>query len=52
MTSRSNLMLKSKFTPFCVCPDDKSPQIEVTVSKFGHQMHFTTVAVPINLDFK
>ena len=38
----------SKFTPFWACPCDKSPPIEVSVSKFCPKMHLNTVKVPID----
>ena len=44
--SRSNWTQKSKFTPFWACPRDKSPQIEVKITKFGTKMHLSTVNVP------
>ena len=31
-----------------VCPCDKSPPIEVSISKFGPKMHLSTVKVPID----
>ena len=31
-----------------VCPFDKSPPIEVSISKFGPKMHLSTVKVPID----
>ena len=46
--SRSNLTLKSEFTPFWACPDHYSPPILVRISKFGQQMHFSTVKIPVN----
>ena len=42
-TLRSNRTYKSTFTPFWACPCDKSPPIEVSVSKFGPKMHPSTV---------
>ena len=39
---------KSKFTPFWACPFDKSPPIEVSISKFWSKMHLSTVKVPID----
>ena len=48
-TSRSNRTQKSKFTPFWACPCEKSPPIEVSISKFGPKMHLSTVKVPIDL---
>ena len=47
--SRSNLTSKSEFTPFWACPDHYSPHILFRISKFGHQMHFSTVKIPVNL---
>ena len=46
--SRSNLTSKSEFTPFWACPDHYSPPILVRISKFGQQMHFSTVKIPVN----
>ena len=46
--SRSNWTSKSEFTPFWACPDHYSPPILVRISKFGQQMHFTTVKIPVN----
>ena len=46
--SRSNLTAKSEFTPFWACPDHYSPPILVRISKFGQQMHFSTVKIPVN----
>ena len=46
--SRSNLTSKSEFTPFWACPDHYSPPIPVRISKFGQQMHFSTVKIPVN----
>ena len=47
--SRSNLTSKSEFTPFWACMDHYSPPILVRISKFGQQMHFSTVKIPVNL---
>ena len=46
---RSNLTSNSKLTPLWVCPNHYSPPIQVRISKFGPQMHFTTVKILINL---
>ena len=46
--SRSNLTSNSKLTPFWACPNDYSPPIQVRISKFGPQMHFSTVKIFIN----
>ena len=46
--SRSNLTSKSEFTPFWAFPDHYSPPILVRISKFGQQMHFSTVKIPVN----
>ena len=46
--SRSNLTSKSEFSPFWACPDHYSPPILVRISKFGQQMHFNTVKIPVN----
>ena len=47
--SRSNLTSKSKLTPFWACPNHYSPPILVRISKFGQQMHFSTVKISVNL---
>ena len=47
-TSRSNLTSNSKLTPFWACPNHYSPPIPVRISKFGQQMHFSTVNIPVN----
>ena len=31
-----------------VCPCDKSPPIEVSISKFGPKMHLSTIKIPID----
>ena len=46
--SRSNLTSKTEFTPFWACPDHYSPPILVRISKFGQQMHFSTLKIPVN----
>ena len=46
--SRSNLTSNSKLTPFWACPHHYSPPILVRISKFGQQMHFSTVKIPGN----
>ena len=46
--SRSNLTSNSKLTPFWACPNHYSPPILVRISKFGQQMHFSTVKNPVN----
>ena len=46
--SRSNLTSNSKLTPFWACPNHYSPPILVGISKFGQQMHFSTVKIPVN----
>ena len=46
--SRSNLTSKSEFTPFSACPDHNSPPILVRISRFGQQMYFSTVKIPVN----
>ena len=45
--SRSNLTSNSKLTPFWDCPNHYSPPILVRISKFGQQMHFSTVKIPV-----
>ena len=47
--SRSNLTSNSKLTPFWACPNHYSPHILVRISKFGQQMHFSTIKIPVNL---
>ena len=47
LCTRSNLTSKSEFTPFWACPDHYSPPILVKISKFGQQMHFSTVKIPV-----
>ena len=46
--SRSNLTSNSKLTPFWACPNHYSPPILVRISKFGQQMHFSTVKIPVH----
>ena len=46
--SKSNLTSNSKLTPFWACPNHYSPPILVRISKFGQQMHFSTVKNPVN----
>ena len=46
--SRSNLTSNSKWTPFWACPNHYSQPILVRISKFGQQMHFSTVKIPVN----
>ena len=46
--SRSNLITNSKFIQFIAGPNHYSPPIQVRISKFGPQMHFSTVKVLIN----
>ena len=38
----------SKFTPFWACLGDKSPPIELSISKLWPKMHLSTVKVPID----
>ena len=50
--TRWNLTLKSTFALFCAflaCLRDKSPPIEVRISKFGLKMHVSTVKIPLDL---
>ena len=52
LTFKVKLNLKVKIYPILsmwVCPRDKSPPIEVSISKFGPKMHLSTVKVPIDL---
>ena len=46
--SRSNLTSNSKLTPSWVCPNHYSSPIQVNISKFGSQMHCSTVKILIN----
>ena len=46
--SRSNLTSNSKWTPFWACPNHYSQPILVRISKYGQQMHFSTVKIPVN----
>ena len=41
--SRSNLTSNSKLTPFWACPTYYASPIQVRISKFGPQMHFSAV---------
>ena len=50
--SRSNFTSNSKLTPFWACPNHYSPPILVRISKFGQQMHFSTVKNPVKLGFE
>ena len=46
--SRSNLTSNWKLTPFWACPTHYSSPIQVRISKFGLQMHFSTVKISVN----
>ena len=46
--SRSNLTSNSKLTPFWACPTHYASPIQVRISKFGPQMHFSAVKIPVN----
>ena len=48
--SRSNLTSNSKLTPFWACPTHYASPIQVRISKFGPQMHFSVVKIPVNLE--
>ena len=51
LTFKVKFNLKVKIYPILsvwVCPRDKSPLIEVRISKFGQKMHLSTVKVPID----
>ena len=48
LTFKVKLNSKSKFTPFWACPCYDSPPIEVTISKFGTEMHLSTVQICTN----
>ena len=45
---RSNLTWNSKFTLFRACPHDRSPPVEVRISKFWPKMHLSSVKIPVN----
>ena len=47
--SRSNLISKSKFTPFWACPHDNSSPIQSRTTKFGPVVQNTLVKIPIVL---
>ena len=47
--SRSNLTLNSKFIPFWACPQDNLSPIPARITKFGPQMHLSTVKIPVVL---
>ena len=47
--SRSNLTLKSEFTPFWACPDHNSLPIQARITKFGPEVENSLVKVPIVL---
>ena len=46
--SRSNLTSNSKLPPFWACPTHYASPIQVRISKFGPQMHFSAVKIPVN----
>ena len=47
--SRSNLIWKSKFTPFWACPHHNSPPIQAKITKFGPEVQTTLAKIPIVL---
>ena len=46
--SRSNLTWKSNFTSFWACPPHNSSAAHARITKFGPEMHLSTVKMPIN----
>ena len=44
--SRSNLTLKSKFTPFWVCMHHNSSPIQARITKFGPEVQNTLIKIP------
>ena len=46
--SRWNLTWKSNFTSFWACPPHNSSAVQARITKFGPQMHLSTVTIPIN----
>ena len=48
LTFKVKFNFKLKIDPILVCPTHYSPPIQCRISKFGPQMHFTTVKIPIN----
>ena len=46
--SRSNLTSNSKLTPFWAFPTHYASPVQVRISKFGPQMHFSAVKIPVN----
>ena len=46
--SRSNLTSNSKLTPFWACSTHYASPVQVRISKFGPQMHFSAVKIPVN----
>ena len=46
--SRSNLTWKSNFTSFWACPPHNSSAVQARITKFGPQMHRSTVKIPSN----
>ena len=51
LTFKIKFNFKVKIYPILslwVCPRDKSPLIEIRISKFGPKMHLSTVKVPID----
>ena len=48
--SRSNLIRKSKFTPFWACLHHNSPPIQAGITKFVQEVQNTLVKIPIVLE--
>ena len=51
MTFKVKFNFKVKIYPILslwICPRDKSPLIEVRISKFGTKMHLSTVKIPVD----
>ena len=46
--SRSNLTWKSNFTSFWACLHHNSSAVQTGITKFGPEMHLSTVKIPIN----
>ena len=47
--SRSNVTWKSNFIPFWFCPHDDLSHIQARITKFGPEMHLSTVKIPIDV---
>ena len=49
LTFKVKFNFKLKIDPILSLPNHRSPPILVRISKFGQQMHFRTVKIPVNL---